>query len=139
MKALRELILISFLVTVASKAFGARLQDNIKVTNLYLELNRTILSNRDYHLVNIDSKRYELNLGLNTNIGTRFYWNNLITSKTDSSQFRFIGLDSEFGYRLLEDVKVYYRHFSGHALDSQYDERFPEDNSLGIRLDFISE
>ena len=64
------------------------------------------------------------------------YLRNKISSEVDSSQFRYIALDSELGVRPTKFLEIYTQHYSGHALDSAYLGKFPQDNTIGFRIDF---
>jgi len=115
---------------------NASAKDEVKLDELYIEAEKAVLSNRSYYLLPGEQKRHELSFGMRFNYNDKFYNKLKVRSITGTSQFRFIGLDNELGmnYKVFQ---IYFRHFSGHALDTQYNRRFPEDNSIGVRIHLL--
>jgi hypothetical protein len=125
------------LILAMSFCQAADLSKYIKVDRLFLETEKRSGVNREYYLVNRESARYDLNLGLDLEIPASFYYNNRVTSTTDDNQFRFVGYRFEVGTRIIKGLEVYFQHFSGHALDESFDEDFPQQNKIGIRFNLI--
>ena len=108
-----------------------------KPYKLNLEIEKAVRTNDNYLLPNKESPKYFVNL----NFGFKhkiIYWDNTIQSITNQRQFRHIGLHSELGLATKVGIDLYMRHFSGHSLDTSYHREFPEDNSIGIRFNFIN-
>ena len=63
--------------------------------------------------------------------------NQRVNSIVGSNQFRHIGYTNEVGFRTKAGVDLYFRHFSGHALDFEYGKAFPQENVFGIRFNLI--
>lgn len=116
---------------------GKDLSDSVKVNRLYIETEKRVKTNREYYLKDETAAKYDLNLGLDLELPATFYYNNKVLSTTDSNQFRFIGYEFEVGARPFDGIDVYFGHFSGHALDQQYDRDFPQRNMIGIRWNII--
>ena len=117
---------------------GMARADIVEVDNLYIETERTFNSNRGYLLPSGSEPKYNFNIGLDMVDGLGIlYSNSVISSTVDQSQFRYIALDTEFGINFVLPIQLYYRHYSGHMLDYLPDERFPEENVIGLRLNII--
>lgn len=110
----------------------------LKVQNLYLEAEKAYGTNRSYNLPEDRIPSHYANLGFDLTFTKYVYSNSKIKSVVDQSQFRNVSLDSELGFKLL-GLDIYARHFSGHALDSNYGKKFPQENSIGIRLNLIGD
>ena len=110
----------------------------VKIKNLFIETEKRTNVNREYYLVNQKSAEYDFNLGLNLDLPMSFYYNNIVNSITDNSQFRFIGYQFEVGAKPFNGVDIYFQHFSGHALDQRFTEDFPQRNKFGVRFNFIN-
>lgn len=78
----------------------------------------------------------DLNLSFINDI---IYLDNKIFSLTDQSQFRTISWSYELGINLFDSADVYYRHFSGHLLDTNYSDgsSYPFENSVGVRFHLL--
>lgn len=82
----------------------------------------------------------QLNKGLNVNMKvdflTNFYWNNMIWSLTDQHQFRWVGLNTQAGVRILPYISLEYEHFSKHILEKEFQfkeqGRFPVEDSINV-------
>ena len=130
-KILIGLIFIFSSTNIFSKSLG--------LDKVYFETEKHVFSNRDYYLPNYEQPRYGLNLGIEFEFNEHFYNDIKVLSRTGERQFRFVGLETETGIHLGKYVDIYFRHFSGHALDADYLDnrpytRFPEANVFGIRL-----
>lgn len=72
-----------------------------------------------------------------------FYIANRVESYSDhdwtngGGQFRSIELQGEIGIRLFPQVDAYYHHRSAHVLDHSYNQGFPVEDGVGIRLKVI--
>lgn len=69
-----------------------------------------------------------------------FYLDNQVKSMYTNKQFRYIGLESEFGYSF-DKVDIFIRHASEHSLDRPYGtiEKYPNQNDIGIRFKLFKE
>lgn len=109
---------------------------SVEVDRLYLETEkyRFIGPSRSYKMFDYGEPRWGVNLGLDLSFNPWMYSRNKISSLTDSSQFRYIDLNTELGIAV-SDYEFYIRHMSGHALDTQFQTpvNFPEENVLGFR------
>ncbi len=134
---MKNMMLILMLVIMTKVTFA----DLVEVDDLYLETEKMVKTNRNYHLPKTSEPKYNFNLGLNMTDGLNiFYSNNKISSTVDQSQFRYVALDTEFGIRTTLGMRIYFRHFSGHQLDSFNEEsRFPEENVVGLRFSIIGD
>lgn len=119
-------------------SWGKDMSKNVKVKRLYIETEKRVSVNREYYLRDEKSARYDLNLGLDLEFSKSFYYDNKVISTTDSNQFRFVGYQFEVGAKPFDGVDLYFQHFSGHALDEQYDRDFPQHNKIGIRWNIIN-
>lgn len=108
--------------------------DSLTVENLYVEGHKHILSNRTPLLKDNEGKNYSLLLGLDVNLGKYLYSRTEVGGFADKRQFRHVYLDVEKGYKPYKDIEIFIRHMSGHSLDYAPDVRFPEDNSIGVRI-----
>lgn len=62
----------------------------------------------------------------------------------DEAQVRYVGLHFTSGFHLTENISVFYKHKSEHAVDEAKNDpmypnrgKFPIENSFGFKLDFI--
>lgn len=123
--------ILPLLITCAN---AQDLSKYVKVKSLYIETERRITTNREYYLRDYSTAKYDVNLGLDLDLPLNFYYNNLVTSITDSRQFRHVGYEFEIGNEPIDGVELYFKHFSGHALDESYGKAFPQANKIGVRL-----
>lgn len=128
----RSIIILCALLPLSLSAQD--LSRHVKVKSLYIETERRITTNREYYLRDYSTARHDVNLGLDLDLPVNFYYNNLITSITDTRQFRHIGYEFEVGHRPMDGLEVYFKHFSGHALDEEYNKDFPQTNKVGVRF-----
>lgn len=127
---MKYIILLLFPLSVFSK--------DVKIKDLYIDAERAVFTNRPYEMPPGYKKKYGLGLGLDVDLYKYGYLNQRIQGMTGPRQFRHVSWEFETGVRLDKHVEFYFRHYSGHALDSQYESRFPESNSVGIRLYLIT-
>lgn len=105
-----------------------------------LELNEAKLGYRSYFFARdpmfLDSMpKEQLNFGFESILMEYGYWKGLVHGTTDPSQYKRIGLQMEFGIRILHELEFSYIHHSQHMLDSIYPhQRFPCEDSWGIYL-----
>jgi hypothetical protein len=80
--------------------------------------------------------REALNLSVDMDVLSFFYWDNTVLSVTDESQFRGVGLHSKVGMRLTPWLSVQYDHTSKHVLDGQHSSlpSFPVYDSIGVLI-----
>lgn len=108
--------------------------------SLSIEHEQAVLGNRTPYIFNDFKKTGELNLLMESSHPKfeSIYNNTRIRSMygkgEGSNQFRFVGLESELGVTYKRRIDLYFRHFSGHVLDSMLISDFPQDNSIGLRL-----
>lgn len=110
---------------------------NVKIRNLYIEVEKHVSNNRSYYIPEEEQPTHSLDLVLNVDITKSLYLNQRVSSQVGTYQFRHVGYEPEIGYRTKLGIDLYFRHFSGHALDFTYDQRFPEENVVGIRFNFV--
>ncbi len=139
MRVIRGFILIVFLLFITNMTNAA--ESVMEVDKLYIETEKMVRTNRGYYVPDNSIPKNNFNLGLNLKDRFKgiFYVNSLISTTTDESQFRYIALDTEVGIDTTIGIDVYFRHYSGHMLDS-YDRsntRFPEENVVGLRFYLI--
>ncbi len=109
------------------------------VEALYIEIEKSaIRDSRTFNQVNGESVGGWVNLGLQVDHGP-IYTNSIISSEYSNTQFRHVSLDMEIGVRVTDTYQLYIRHYSGHMLDAQYDRAYPEENSIGLRINLIGE
>jgi len=128
---MKTLILLLF-------CFSVEAQDmNVNIKHFYFEFEKHTFTNRSFYLPQNEILQHSFNMGLKINIADDIYSEQLISSKVSNSQFRYIGYESEIGYRTKWGVDIYFRHFSGHAFDHAFDQRFPQENAVGLRFNLI--
>lgn len=114
-------------VTVEYRSFN-------EYSRYYLITNNPFLPNRK-----IDK---EVTLNLNTTVFDYFYWNNVVTSLTDTSnewsQFRTIAWQFHIGMRLTSWLNLEYKHRSEHVLDALSQYPYPVQDSIGMELIIFS-
>ena len=135
MTFLNKIIKIIFLLLICKPVFSQEM--NVKIRNLYIEVEKHNFANRSYFIPENEDLTNSLNLVLNMDINKYLYLNQRITSQVGTRQFRHIGYQPELGFRSKWGVDLYFRHFSGHALDFVYDRRFPQENAVGVRFNLI--
>ena len=107
------------------------------VRNVYIEAEK-FTGGHSFFLPENSRLKGGLNLGLDIDmIDEVLFFDNKIVSLHDQSQFRMIGWHFSIGARLTRSFDLYYRHFSGHALDARYEKPFPFEDSVGIRWNLI--
>lgn len=120
----------------------------------------TLICYADYHIIDlkelsIDYKNYAMvnknarnsliypeppkeaiNVNINMDFATYFYWNNVIESLTTDGQYRSIGLQTQIGVRLSEHLELGYYHHSQHLIDRQhsYMDKYPVEDAVQIKL-----
>lgn len=142
------LIILGVLLSSASFLFSVYAKAEItQVSELSMEYknfakgshNPLITDNGLNHLMG-----QELNLRMNLEFLDCLYWRNMVHSYTDRQengtrgQYRLIGWNYALGIRPFQWVELGYEHFSQHLLDATFPFRNPEENSLGIKLFFIT-
>lgn len=106
-----------------------------EVKALYIETEKSIMTNRTWLIPQDEESKGFVNLGIEYDFNKTFYLNQRVETEF-TRQFRYIGYKSELGVRVL-GVDIYYRHFSGHAMDFNYGRPFPESNAIGVRWNMI--
>lgn len=122
--------------------FGVFYYENVHakvgVTDFYLEFERAVNTSSPNLPVGYHTK-YLPAIGFNVQMGKYFYGNTEISSEIDETQFRYVAMDNEFGFRFegkkgYPTTEVYFNHFSGHVLDDDYGTNYPFQNTIGVRL-----
>lgn len=103
----------------------------LKLDDLYIEHKKAIGTNRTPLMPNNEIKRGELNLGLEYSFG--MLYNKLKVTSYYASQFRHVSLGAEMGIKW-DRLELFVDHYSGHALDAVYPQKYPNENSVGVRL-----
>lgn len=120
-----SLFFFIFLITQCSHA--------IELTDLSIEYNHSISTNRDWLLPRDSARRGELNLNMAVRTSELTYTELEVHSTIDQSQFRHVGLEVESGLRAGQ-YNFYVQHHSQHILDAGSDRKFPNVNSIGVRV-----
>jgi len=108
-----------------------------EVKRLYIEVERHVFSNRTFMLANNEIPTYSLSMGLEIDVTKSIYTRQYINSIMGENQFRHVGYENEIGYKSPIGVDLYFRHFSGHSLDTSYQHPYPQDNVIGLRFNII--
>lgn len=111
----------------------------INIDNLYLETEKMYGTNRLQYLPKTSTPKYNVNGGikLGDDLGI-LYSVSKVSTTVDQSQFRYMALDSEMGINLNKGgIQIYIKHYSGHLLDSVSPDRFPEENTFGVRFNLL--
>jgi hypothetical protein len=111
-----KLLIITLLLSSVA-TFGKEL---FRTENLYIEYLRT-MSERDYRLPESNPSLQRLNFGMRTDLGKRFYVESRVVSAVDERQFRMVGLESDIGVEIVDNIDIFYRHSSYHILDMARD------------------
>ncbi len=125
------------LIFVSTTAQSADLRPYIQVSHLSISYEKAVLSNRSYYIPENEDPTKFLNLDLTIDIGKYLYFSQRVESIVGTSQFRYIGYRPELGIKTPFGIDLYVRHFSGHGLDFEGNQRFPEENTIGVRFVFI--
>jgi hypothetical protein len=107
----------------------------IELRESYINYKYFVHPGRDPLFTDLPHKE-ELNLHVNTDILRYMYWDNMVHSMTDASQYRVVGLNTKLGVRLSGILDVQFEHFSKHMLDTVHPwmRGFPVEDSVGINL-----
>ena len=109
-----------------------------EVSNVFFEVEKAVRTNRSRNVpkeVNEPTTGY-MNLGVNFKLHRKVTWENKINTEITTRQFRYVSWDFKLGVDVTKDVNLYYRHHSGHVLDYSSADRFNEENSIGVRINF---
>lgn len=135
---MKYLIVIAVLLPTISFA-----SNPFKLVDLYIEIEKPVgqtrtLQKYETRKNNPENKAGELNLGMLSVAKFKLfdvYSSVEVNSVFTTRQFREVALETELG--ITKDyVDVYYRHMSAHGLDMQFNEFYPQDNAVGIRIHF---
>ena len=106
----------------------------LELSDLALEYNHAVMTNRSPILDKDETKRGELNLEMKIKTTKYTYQDIRVLSTIGKNQFRHVALDTESGIRYNE-IDLYYKHKSQHSLDAQvYENGYPNENSVGLRI-----
>ena len=128
MKTTAYFLSLAFLLFMATQCTHA-----LELSDLSIEYNHAVGTNRDWYLPTDSRRRGELNLNMRLTSLKYLYTDALIHSTIDESQFRHIGLDIESGVAY-KRCEVYLKHHSQHVLDVDTPRDYPNTNSVGIRV-----
>ena len=109
-----------------------------KLSEFYLEAEKAYNTNRTYGNITGENVAGWVNGGFKLEEGL-LYNETKIIGEYSNTQFRYIQLNLEFGAVIHTGVELYYRHESGHMLDYNKPGGFPEQNSFGVRINFIGD
>jgi hypothetical protein len=82
----------------------------------------------------------ELDLHFNAKVLKVGYFDNMVWSLVDQSQFRWVGWNYKLGVHTLPFLDVEYEHFSRHILDAKdpfqthFSARYPVEDSINVNL-----
>lgn len=79
-----------------------------------------------------------LDLHIDLNVLRGLYWNNMVNTTSDQSQFKVIGWEYGLGARLFPCLELGYYHHSQHWLDSNDTQHFPLENAIQVKLIFYN-
>ncbi len=128
---IKNIVVLIFFLFVANLATA-------EVTGLYLETEKTTGINRGYTLPAGSTPKWNINLGLDIeNASGMSYVNTKLSTTTDRTQFRYGGIDIEFGINMTRGSQLYFRHYSGHVFDSTTTGAFPQENVIGLRFNLL--
>ena len=133
---MKRLLLLLLLCT---NAYAANDNWFIQVDELTLNYKKYHPSSR--HPLFYDSKMKEgIDLTMNNDLGFGLlFWDNVIHSATNSSQYYLVGWQFKLGLRMTQFLTVQYEHHSQHVLDSTYPNmKFPVEDSVGFTLRILS-
>ena len=123
-------ILISLVILatlgLSSLAFGTEL------TDLSIEYKSAIGTNRHWIIPEGEQKLGETNINMRIE-GDIIYSQTRIETMFTNKQFRYGALDQEIGFKI-DSGEVFYHHKSQHAFDYNFGVKYPNENSLGIRI-----
>lgn len=106
----------------------------VELSSLYIEVEQAIGTNRTPLMpYEHGEKAGELNLVMETSLLGLGYNITRVDSMFADSQFATVALDTESGIRL-SWLEVYVSHRSQHALDAEYPNKYPNENSVGFRV-----
>ena len=114
--------------------------------NWFIQPDEVSVTYKKYH----ESSRHPLftnsqlkegvNITVNTDILGVFFWDNLVHSNTDDSQYRHIGWNFKLGVRPLSWLTLQYEHHSQHLLDTAYPHmKFPVEDSVGFTINIFQQ
>jgi len=122
-------VLLTILLILASHSAQAQI----------LELKKLDLSYKHYADSTRDPLFYDstpkesIDLRLNMDLADIFFWDNLVHSMTNNSQYYMIGWNFQFGIHVTDNLSIQYEHYSKHLLDDRYPyQKFPVEDSIGF-------
>lgn len=110
----------------------------LKINKLHLEFDHAVGTNRHWTIPDGEEKKGSFNLRFDLsnyqeNIFLRQYLETFYTG-----QFRYVGYTSEIAAEPYDSgLEFFIKHKSEHSLDNQYEMRYPNQNSIGVRIKFI--
>jgi hypothetical protein len=116
-------ILLAF-VTLASEA--------AELSLLEVEFKHAVGTNRSWNIPENEEKGGEVNINMRVD-GKKFYkFTRIKTMYT--RQFRYGAYVGELGYKVNKDVEIFLHHESQHAMDYNLGFKYPNENSIGLRV-----
>lgn len=116
-----------------SKATGIFDKFWVTLDEFNIEYLKSVSTNRTPLLPDHRQKAGELSTNFNFRVMKTVYSRNRIESYIAQNQFSYVGLISEVGISN-DTMELFVKHYSGHCLDCIYNMKYPNENSIGIRL-----
>lgn len=117
-------VMFSVLISIAS-AF--------ELETFNIEYQKSIGTNRTFLLPEDRTKKGVLAADFLTSISKYGYNFTRVESYISDRQFSYVGLKTELGINF-SSFQVFVNHYSGHCMDCVYNFKYPNENSIGIRL-----
>ncbi|MCK9370561.1 hypothetical protein M0R04_11680 [Candidatus Dojkabacteria bacterium] len=125
-------ILFIWLLILIATVFVAIESRAGELNKLDISYGKSMGTNRDFTYT--ERKKGDLNLHFNYSILNRIDLDTNILSKFTASQFRYIELAPQLNLKINGQFKLFINHRSGHALDTQYVTKYPNENSVGVNF-----
>jgi len=104
-----------------------------ELTQLNVEVKHAIGTNRSWNIPKGEEKGGEVNINMRVD-GRRFYkFTRIKTLYTN--QFRYAAYVGELGYKVNKRIEVFLHHESQHAMDYNFGFKYPNENSIGCRIE----
>ena len=105
-----------------------------------IELNELKLGYKDYiyardPMFYFSNPKEQINITTNSSIGRFFFLDTLVHGTSDAAQYRRIGLQLQFGLKVIQCLDISYIHHSQHMLESVYPyQKYPVEDSVGVTI-----
>lgn len=126
--------LIIFLIS-----FSCYSEDFVKLNKAYIEITKSVGTNRHWSIPEGESKSGDLNFFTETIYFNFIYARSMVNSFYTDSQFRYVSLTEEIAVKPFKQLELFYQHRSEHGLDYEYlnIDKYPNTNSVGIRINLL--